>query len=50
MVDEVLAVGDPEVSEEMFGEDARSRTLRRTVLFVSHNVAALESLMRSGAY
>ena len=44
IVDEVLAVGDRAVSEEVSRQDARCLAAGRTVLFVSHNIAAVSTL------
>ena len=41
IVDEVLAVGDAELPEEVPRQDGRRRQGGRTVLFVSHNMAAV---------
>jgi lipopolysaccharide transport system ATP-binding protein len=48
IVDEVLAVGDVTFQKKCFGklEEAHSRS--RTVLFVSHNLAAVESFCTRG--
>lgn len=41
VVDEVLAVGDAEFQREMLGQDTKEVSMGgRTVLFVSHNMAA----------
>ncbi len=48
IVDEVLAVGDSGVSEEMPRQNGRGRPAQgRTVLFVSHNMAAVKTLCSS---
>ena len=44
LVDEVLAVGDAEFQRSASARWARSPRAGRTVLFVSHNMAAIESL------
>lgn len=45
VVDEVLAVGDAEFQKKCLGRmDTLSRSEGRTVLFVSHNMAAIETL------
>src|SRR5438045_7841712 len=45
IVDEVLAVGDAEFQQKCLGKmDDVSRREGRTVLFVSHNMAAVRSL------
>jgi lipopolysaccharide transport system ATP-binding protein len=49
VVDEVLAVGDAEFQKKAIGKmQDVSRNEGRTVLFVSHNMAAVKSLCRSG--
>jgi lipopolysaccharide transport system ATP-binding protein len=46
IVDEVLAVGDAEFQKKCFGKmDEASRREGRTVLFVSHNLAAISELV-----
>jgi lipopolysaccharide transport system ATP-binding protein len=48
VVDEVLAVGDAEFQKKCLGKmESSSRCDGRTVLFVSHNIAAVESLCTS---
>jgi lipopolysaccharide transport system ATP-binding protein len=51
IIDEVLAVGDAEFQKKCMGkmEDV-SKNQGRTVLFVSHNVAAIQSLCNVGVY
>ena len=51
IVDEVLAVGDVQFQRKCLGkmEDV-SRTDGRTVLFVSHNMSAIQKLCTSGMY
>ncbi|MFT3908108.1 MAG: ABC transporter ATP-binding protein [Ferruginibacter sp.] len=51
VVDEVLAVGDVEFQKKCLGklEDVSAKD-GRTVLFVSHNMAALSSLCTTGIY
>jgi lipopolysaccharide transport system ATP-binding protein len=44
IVDEVLAVGDVAFQKKCIGKMAEACTRARTVLFVSHNLAAVESL------
>lgn len=45
LVDEVLAVGDAEFQKKCLGKmDEVSRTAGRTILFVSHNMSAIQSL------
>ena len=45
LIDEVLAVGDASFQKKCSGEDAgRQRASGRTVLFVSHNMTAVQSL------
>jgi lipopolysaccharide transport system ATP-binding protein len=47
LVDEVLAVGDAEFQKKCLGKmDAASRREGRTVLFVSHNMAAIRHLCK----
>ena len=49
VVDEVLAVGDAEFQKKAIGKmQDVSREDGRTVLFVSHNMAAVKSLCSSG--
>jgi lipopolysaccharide transport system ATP-binding protein len=47
VVDEVLAVGDMDFQRKCIGKMGRVAELGRTVLFVSHNMAAVRSLCRS---
>jgi lipopolysaccharide transport system ATP-binding protein len=47
VVDEVLAVGDLEFQRKCIGKMGRVADEGRTVLFVSHNMAAIRSLCRS---
>jgi lipopolysaccharide transport system ATP-binding protein len=44
IVDEVLAVGDAAFQKKCLGKMEEARRRSRTVLFVSHNIAAVESL------
>ncbi len=44
LVDEVLAVGDAEFQKKCLGKMGRVSKEGRTVLFVSHNMAAIETL------
>ncbi len=44
IVDEVLAVGDAEFQKRCMGKMGHAASSGRTVLFVSHNMAAIESL------
>ena len=44
IVDEVLAVGDAEFQKRCLGKMGHAARSGRTVLFVSHNMAAIESL------
>jgi len=44
IVDEVLAVGDAEFQKRCMGKMGQAARSGRTVLFVSHNMAAIESL------
>ena len=49
IIDEVLAVGDAEFQKKCLGKmDEISRQDGRTLLFVSHNISAIESLCRTG--
>lgn len=49
LVDEVLAVGDAEFQKRCLGKmDEVSRKEGRTVLFVSHNMAAIQALSKRG--
>jgi len=47
IVDEVLAVGDVQFQKKCLGKMQSVATEGRTVLFVSHNMAAVEQLTRS---
>jgi lipopolysaccharide transport system ATP-binding protein len=47
IVDEVLAVGDAEFQKKCFGKIQEVSGLGRTILFVSHNMAAVENLCSS---
>jgi lipopolysaccharide transport system ATP-binding protein len=47
LVDEVLAVGDAEFQKKCLGKMGKVAKEGRTVLFVSHNMAAIETLCRS---
>jgi homopolymeric O-antigen transport system ATP-binding protein len=49
IVDEVLAVGDMVFQKKCLGKMAEVSKEGRTVLFVSHNMAAVENLCRTGA-
>jgi lipopolysaccharide transport system ATP-binding protein len=46
VVDEVLAVGDVAFQKKCLGKMAEACTQSRTVLFVSHNLAAIEALCK----
>lgn len=46
IVDEVLAVGDSEFQKKCIGKMQDVRKSGRTILFVSHNLAAVEALCR----
>ncbi len=48
IVDEVLAVGDMAFQKKCLGKMSEFGQSGRTVLFVSHNLAALENLCRKG--
>ncbi len=47
VVDEVLAVGDAEFQKKCLGKMSEVASVGRTVLFVSHNMAAVERLCRT---
>ena len=48
VVDEVLAVGDAEFQRKCLGKMSEAARGGRTVLFVSHNMAAVKSLTTHG--
>jgi lipopolysaccharide transport system ATP-binding protein len=48
LIDEVLAVGDAEFQRKCLGKMGEVAKGGRTVLFVSHNMAAVERVCRSG--
>jgi lipopolysaccharide transport system ATP-binding protein len=48
VIDEVLAVGDAEFQKKCLGKMSEVAGAGRTVLFVSHNVAAVENLCSKG--
>jgi lipopolysaccharide transport system ATP-binding protein len=48
VVDEVLAVGDAEFQKKCLGKMGEVATAGRTVLFVSHNMAAVQQLCQRG--
>ena len=48
IIDEVLAVGDAEFQRKCLGKMHDVATTGRTVLFVSHNMAAVEALCKRG--
>ncbi|MGV3533648.1 MAG: ABC transporter ATP-binding protein [Chthoniobacteraceae bacterium] len=48
IIDEVLAVGDASFQQKCLGKVASVADAGRTVLFVSHNTAAVEKLCRTG--
>ena len=50
VVDEVLAVGDAEFQKKCLGKMQDVAGQGRTVLFVSHNMAAIQHLCRSGIF
>jgi len=50
VVDEVLAVGDTQFQRKCLGKMDDIGKEGRTVIFVSHNMAALETLCKSGIY
>jgi lipopolysaccharide transport system ATP-binding protein len=50
LVDEVLAVGDAEFQKKCLGKMGEVARGGRTVLFVSHNLAAVRQICRSGLW
>jgi lipopolysaccharide transport system ATP-binding protein len=51
IVDEVLAVGDAQFQKKCLGKMSEvARTSGRTILFVSHNTAALQAICRTGLW
>lgn len=50
VVDEVLAVGDSEFQKKCLGKMGQLTSGGRTVLLVSHNMAAIQNLCRSGMW
>ncbi len=48
IIDEVLAVGDAEFQKKCMGKMGEVASSGRTVLFVSHNMAAVKSLCENG--
>jgi ABC-type polysaccharide/polyol phosphate transport system, ATPase component len=48
IVDEVLAVGDAEFQKKCLGKMGQVASEGRTVLFVSHNMAAIQNLCKTG--
>jgi lipopolysaccharide transport system ATP-binding protein len=50
VVDEILAVGDAEFQEKCLGKMAEVAGGGRTVLFVSHNMAAITQLCQNGIW
>ena len=50
VVDEVLAVGDAEFQKKCLGKMGEVSGEGRTVLFVSHNMAAIQKLCQKGLY
>lgn len=50
ILDEVLAVGDAKFQEKCFGKMEEVATNGKTVLFVSHNISAIEKFCTSGIY
>jgi lipopolysaccharide transport system ATP-binding protein len=49
VVDEVLAVGDAEFQKKCLGKMGEVSNTGRTILFVSHNMAAMQTLCSTGA-
>ena len=50
VVDEVLAVGDAEFQKKCMGKMSEVASGGRTILFVSHNLSAVEHFCRRGIY
>ena len=50
LVDEVLAVGDSEFQKKCLGKMGEVAEAGRTVLFVSHNLAAVKRICKTGIY
>ena len=50
IVDEVLAVGDSQFQKKCLGKLDQAGSEGRTVLFVSHNMSAIQHLCKSGIY
>jgi lipopolysaccharide transport system ATP-binding protein len=50
VVDEVLAVGDAEFQRKCMGKMKEVSNNGRTILFVSHNMAAIQNLCSTGIY
>lgn len=50
IIDEVLAVGDAEFQKKCMGKMGEVSKSGRTILFVSHNLAALKSLCQKSVY
>lgn len=50
LVDEVLAVGDAEFQKKCLGKMGEVASEGRTVLFVSHNMEAIQTLCQKGIY
>ena len=50
VVDEVLAVGDAEFQKKSIGKMGSVAKEGRTILFVSHNMSAIEGLCETGIY
>jgi lipopolysaccharide transport system ATP-binding protein len=50
LVDEVLSVGDAEFQKKSLGKMDDVANSGRTVIFVSHNIAAIEALCRHGIF
>jgi lipopolysaccharide transport system ATP-binding protein len=50
IIDEVLAVGDAEFQRKCLGKMSDAATQGRTVLFVSHNMVAVENLCTRAVY
>ncbi|MBW1894302.1 MAG: ABC transporter ATP-binding protein [Deltaproteobacteria bacterium] len=50
LVDEVLAVGDAQFQKKCIGKMGDEAKKGKTILFVSHNMAAVKNLCQSGIY
>lgn len=50
IIDEVLAVGDAEFQKKCMGRMGDASRSGRTILFVSHNMAAMKALCKTGVF